>query len=205
MKSTDINAIFSAKVAEFLANGYQINTNTMGGSQGEVAKVDFRKGDELIRVLLDRKTIFNEHFTCDGIVLIVGRCTDPYAVNAQGFRDATIWNNHLEIIEERTFCKMGMRWNDSDWYLEGTEAEEAQKKTRERAKLQWSMERHEESRNRKEYTGEEIKKILLPAVRRHLERPKLKADRIDKIVRVWKENRFEYTVTTLGKKVAILH
>ena len=205
MKSTDINAIFSAKVAEFLANGYQINTNTMGGSQGEVAKVDFRKGDELIRVLLDRKTIFNEHFTCDGIVLIVGRCTDPYAVNAQGFRDATIWNSHLEIIEERTFCKMGMRWNDSDWYLEGAEAEEAQKKTRERAKLQWSMERHEESRNRKEYTGEEIKDILLPAVRRHLERPKLKADRIDKIVRVWKENRFEYTVTTLGKKVAILH
>ncbi len=205
MKSTDINAIFSAKVAEFLANGYQINTNTMGGSQGEVAKVDFRKGDELIRVLLDRKTIFNEHFTCDGIVLIVGRCTDPYAVNAQGFRDATIWNSHLEIIEEQTFCKMGMRWNDSDWYLEGAEAEDAQKKTRERAKLQWSMERHEESRNRKEYTGEEIKKILLPAVRRHLERPKLKADRIDKIVRVWKENRFEYTVTTLGKKVAILH
>jgi hypothetical protein len=205
MKSTDINAIFSAKVAEFLANGYQINTNTMGGSQGEVAKVDFRKGDELIRVLLDRKTIFNEHFTCDGIVLIVGRCTDPYAVNAQGFRDATIWNSHLEVIEERTFCKMGMRWNDSDWYLEGAEAEEAQKKTRERAKLQWSMERHEESRNRKEYTGEEIKNILLPAVRRHLERPKLKADRIDKIVRVWKENRFEYTVTTLGKKVAILH
>ena len=205
MKSTDINAIFSAKVAEFLANGYQINTNTMGGSQGEVAKVDFRKGDELIRVLLDRKTIFNEHFTCDGIVLIVGRCTDPYAVNAQGFRDATIWNSHLEIIEERTFCKMGMRWNDSDWYLEGAEAEEAQKKTRERAKLQWSMERHEESRNRKEYTGEEIKNILLPAVRRHLERPKLKADRFDKIVRVWKENRFEYTVTTLGKKVAILH
>lgn len=205
MKSTDINAIFSAKVAEFLTNGYQINTNTMGGSQGEVAKVDFRKGDELIRVLLDRKTIFNEHFTCDGIVLIVGRCTDPYAVNAQGFRDATIWNKHLEIIEERTFCKMGMRWNDSDWYLEGAEAEEAQKKTRERAKLQWSMERHKESRNRKEYTGEEIKKILLPAVRRHLERPKLKADRIDKIVRVWKENRFEYTVTTLGKKVAVLH
>ena len=205
MKSTDINAIFSAKVAEFLANGYQINTNTMGGSQGEVAKVDFRKGDELIRVLLDRKTIFNEHFTCDGIVLIVGRCTDPYAVNAQGFRDATIWNSHLEILEERTFCKMGMRWNDSDWYLEGAEAEDAQKKTRERAKLQWSMERHEESRNRKEYTGEEIKNILLPAVRRHLERPKLKADRIDKIVRVWKENRFEYTVTTMGKKVAILH
>ena len=205
MKSTDINAIFSAKVAEFLANGYQINTNTMSGSQGEVAKVDFRKGDELIRVVLDRKTIFTDHYSCDGIVLIVGRCTDQYALDAQGFRDATVWNSHLEVIEERTFCKMGMRWSDNDWYLEGAEAEEALKKTRERAKLQWNMERYEESRNRKEYTGENIKKILLPAVRRHLERPKLKVDRIDKIVRIWKENRFEYTVTTLGKKVAVLH
>ena len=205
MKSTDINAIFSAKIAEFLANGYQINTNTMSGSQGEVAKVDFRKGDELIRVVLDRKTIFHEHFSCDGIVLTVGRCTDQFALDAQGFRDATIWNSHLEVIEERTFCKMGMRWSDGDWYLEGKEAEEALKKTRERAKLQWNMERNEDRRNRKEYTGEKIKKILLPAVRRHLERPKLKADRIDKIVRVWKENRFEYTVTTIGKKVAILH
>ena len=205
MKSTDINGIFSAKVAEFLANGYQINTNTMSGSQGEVAKVDFRKGDELIRVVLDRKTIFTDHYSCDGIVLIVGRCTDQYAINAEGFRDATVWNSHLEVIEERTFYKMGMRWSDNDWYLEGEEAEEALKKTRERARVQWSMERYEESRNRKEFTGEKIKKILLPAVRRHLERPNLKADQIDKIVRIWKENRFEYTVTTLGMKVAVLH
>ena len=48
MKSTEINAIFSAKVNELLAAGYQINTNTMDGSQGEIAKIDFRKNEEVI-------------------------------------------------------------------------------------------------------------------------------------------------------------
>ncbi len=203
MKSTEINAIFSAKVAEFLANGYQINTNTMGGSQGEIAKVDFRKGTELIRVMLDRKTIFKDHFSCDGIILTVGRCIDPYAINAKGFSDITIWNSHLEVIEERTFYRMGDRYLN-DWYLEETEAEEALKKTRERAKLRWSIERKEESRKKKEYTGDDIKKILVPAVRRHLGKPQMKANRIDKVVRVWKTDRFEYSVTTVGKKIIVL-
>ena len=45
MKSTEINAIYAAKISEFLNAGYQINTNTMNGSQGEIAKIDFRKGN----------------------------------------------------------------------------------------------------------------------------------------------------------------
>ena len=205
MKTTDINAIFSAKVAEFLANGYQINTNTMGGSQGEISKIDFRKGDELIRVLLERKTIFTDHFSHDGIVLIVGRCNDESALNARGFRDAIIWNSHLEIIEERLFYKMGEIYGETDWYLEGKEAEEALKKNRVRRMAKCEASWTEERRKRKEYSGDAIKKILLPAVRRHLEKPKMKAERIDKITRCWRNDRFEYTVTTLGKKVAVLH
>ena len=206
MKSAEINAIYAAKVAEFLAAGYIINTNSMNGSQGEIAKIDFRKGNEVIRVLLNSETIWGEHFhTADAIVLTVGRCTDERVINTQGFgRDAIIWNERLEVIEKRIFYRMSRRY-DSDWYLEGAEAEEALQKNRERSSARWAMERNEDRRNRKEYSGEEIKKILLPAVRRHLDRPKLKADRIDKIVRIWKENRFEYTVTTLGKKVAVLH
>ena len=206
MKSAEINAIYAAKAAEFLAAGYTINTNSMNGSQGEIAKIDFRKGNEVIRVLLNSETIWGEHFrTADAIVLTVGRCTDERVINTQGFgRDAIIWNERLEVIEKRIFYRMGRRY-DSDWYLEGAEAEEALQKNRERSSARWAMERNEDRRNRKEYSGEEIKKILLPAVRRHLDRPKLKVDRIDKIVRIWKENRFEYTVTTLGKKVAVLH
>lgn len=40
MKYADINKRFSEIVTEYLNKGYTFNTATMGGSQGEVAKVD---------------------------------------------------------------------------------------------------------------------------------------------------------------------
>lgn len=204
MKATEINAIFSAKVAEYMTNGYEINANTMNGSQGEIAKVDFRKGNEVIRIVLFKKSLFTDCWMRDAIVLLVGRCNDDRVISVTDFdHDPIIWNGNLETVEERTFVKMG-RWG-TDWYVEGKEAEEAMQKNRDRAHARWDIDQLQTERNRKEYTGESIKKILLPAIRRHLDRPNLKADRIDKIVRVWKENRFEYTVTTLGKKVAVLH
>lgn len=207
MKSTEINAIYAAKVAEFLTAGYTINTNSMNGSQGEIAKIDFRKGNEVIRVLLNSETIWGEHFrTADAIVLTVGRCTDERVISAQGFgRDAIIWNERLEVIEKRTFYRMGDRYG-TDWYLEEKEAEEALNKHYDRRHAFYEMERiHESWKARKEYKDEATKQILLPAVRRHLGKPKLKADRIDSIVRFWKDNHFEYTVTTIGKNKAVLH
>ena len=207
MKSSEINAIYSAKVAEFLTAGYQINTTSMDGSQGEIAKIDFRNGDEVIRVMLDKETIWGENFrTADAIVLTVGRCTDERVINAKGFnRDAIIWNNRLEVIEKRIFFRIGDR-RDSDWYLEGNEAETAQSTHYNRRHVRYEMERNEEARTRmKDITSDEIRKIILPAVRRHLGKPNMKASRIDKITRIWKETRFEYTVTTVGKNRVVLH
>lgn len=43
MKHTEIEAIMTAKVNEFITKGYTINATTMSGSQGEIAKIDFRK------------------------------------------------------------------------------------------------------------------------------------------------------------------
>ena len=42
MNQNDINRAFTEKVAELLSRGYQIYPGTMGGSQGEIAHVDFR-------------------------------------------------------------------------------------------------------------------------------------------------------------------
>lgn len=207
MKSTEINAIYAAKVAEFLAAGYSINTNSMNGSQGEIAKIDFRKGDEVIRVMLSSETIWGDHFrTADAIVLTVGRCTDERVINATGFgRDAIIWNERLEVIEKRTFFQFGRR-RDCDWYLEGKEAEEALERNRQRMHIHWEIERAEDDRTRtKDITSDELKTILIPAVRRHMGKPKMKAERIAKITRRWKENRFEYTITTVGKNLVVLH
>ena len=207
MKSSEINAIYSAKVAGFLADGYQINTSSMNGSQGEIAKIDLRKGDEVIRVMLQQKTIWNDESfrTRDAVVLTVGRCTDERVINAQGFeRDAIIWNERLEVIEERQFFRMD-RYH-SDWYLEGKEADKAVEKHVNRMNIRQEMQRIDERWTRmQEIKSEEIKRILLPAVRRHLGKPKMKVDRIAKVTRIWKETRFEYTVTTVGKNRVVLH
>ena len=206
MKSNEINTIYAEKVAEFLTAGYQINTNTMNGSQGEIAKIDFRKENEVIRVLLHSETIWGDDFrTAEGIILTVGRCTDERVINTKGFgRDAIIWNEKLEVIEKRIFYKIGDRYN-TDWYLEGDEAEEALKKHHDRLGLKYDEARQESKRERKEYDTEAVKRILLPAVRRHLGKPNMKLNRIANVIRNWKEDHFEYTVTTVGKNRVILH
>ena len=209
MKSSEINAIYAAKVTEFLTAGYTINTNTMDGSQGEIAKIDFRKGNEVIRILLHKETIWGEHFrTADAVVLTVGRCTDERVINTKGFnREAIIWNNRLEVIEERTFFQIGERYGNTDWYLEGEEAQQAISKNRSRWEARYEREWGREVHPKKEYKDEASKKAILPAVRRHLGKPKMKADRIDTVTRIWdKDNhRYEYTVKTVGKNIVRLH
>jgi len=208
MKSAEINAIYAAKVAEFLAAGYSINTNSMNGSQGEIAKIDFRKGNEVIRVLLHQETIWGDNFrTNDAVVLTVGRCDDERVINARGFsRDAIIWNNRLEVIEERTFFQMGRR-PECDWYLEGEEAQKAIERNRSRLNYRFVADGATMGHTRKEYKDEASKKAILPAVRRHMGKPKLKADRIDTVTRCWDEenHRYVYTVKTVGKNIVRLH
>lgn len=206
MKSTEINAIYAAKVSEFLNAGYQINTNTMNGSQGEIAKIDFRKGNEVIRVLLHQETIWGENFrTAEAIILTVGRCDDERVINARGFgRDAIIWNERLDVIKKRVFFKIGSR--DADWYLEGEAGEAALEKYYNRFYTRCDLEQIDETRIRtKDITSDEIRKILLPAVRRHLGKPNMKMNRIAKVIRSWNDNRFEYTVVTVGKNRVVLH
>ena len=79
MNQNDINRAFTEKVAELLGRGYQIYPGTMGGSQGEIAHVDLYRGDEIIRVLLDRTIGRGEK--PDGVRLIVGRNTDRIRMN----------------------------------------------------------------------------------------------------------------------------
>ena len=91
MNQNDINRAFTEKVTELLGRGYQIHPGTMGGSQGEIAHVDLYKGDEIIRVLLDRTIGRGEK--PDGVRLIVGRNTDRIRMNCFDTLGNTIWNN----------------------------------------------------------------------------------------------------------------
>ena len=104
MKAVDIEAIFTAKVEEYIAKGYTLNTTTMSGHQGEVAKVDVRKGNEIIRILITSESEWGVEGTIQATKLTVGRAQKQIR-KSRPFDTmcTTIWNNELDIIEERVW------------------------------------------------------------------------------------------------------
>ena len=111
----DIEKAFTDKVAEYFARGYNIYYTSMGGHQGELAKVDLTNGKEIIRIFLDSNNEYsvkveNRHIDLRYISLIVGRCVDK---NVRiGCRYDTIWNERLEVISETRFYEIGRRDNN---------------------------------------------------------------------------------------------
>lgn len=101
----EINKEFTRTVAAYIAEGYIINTRTMAGSQGEIARVDLTRDGELLRVLLEHtfehgKTLTGRRYYLNAMKLTVGRCTEP--VETDSFSTwATVWNDKLEILRER--------------------------------------------------------------------------------------------------------
>lgn len=132
MKLHDINILFSKKVADYIGDGYIINTQSMGGSQGEVGKVDLVKGHHLIRIWLNKETAYNWHdrekFSGDMVVLRVSEWKHPAEDNIkQGY---TVWMSELEHIETHVFYQIS---NYDTWYVEDLqEAIAAQKLRRDR-------------------------------------------------------------------------
>ncbi len=96
----DIRARYTQKVAELLAQGYQINPETMGGSQGEMAHIDFTNGTEVLRALIEERSSYGENYG-DLLTIRVGKCTDELRGSHQ-----IIWNNHLDTRFEITFDRL---------------------------------------------------------------------------------------------------
>ena len=94
MTKQDIRKMYTRKVTELLSQGYDIYPETMGGSQGEIAHIDLSNGSEILRVLLEKDSAYDDNYG-DTVRIAVGRCTDRLHGNWQ-----TIWNEHLEILSE---------------------------------------------------------------------------------------------------------
>ena len=132
MKFAEVNARFTNKVAEYIAKGYVINTATMNGSQGEIAKVDLTNGKEIIRVNLETvhghedalEELDGKDFWYDGVKLTVGRATDDLKPNVSDTWQ-TFWSNRIEVLCEEVYYRAG--WND-EVLITREEAIEAWKK-----------------------------------------------------------------------------
>ncbi len=201
MKANEINAIYTSKISQFLTAGYEINTNTMNGSQGEIAKIDFRKGNEVIRIMLTKEMVHGTNFfTGNAIVLTVGRCTEERVINTKDFSrgDAIIWNNRLEVIEKRTFYQIGER-RDSDWYLENEEAQEALQKSKDRFHNKCMTTDHPSR------TFEGFEKLMAQVAKRRLNKRSFKTTNIKKVWKEWSvnQNRYLYKVQTLKHQLIL--
>ena len=62
MTKNDIRSIYTQKVTELLAQGYQIHPETMSGSQGEIAHIDLTNGSEILRVLVESRCSYSEAY-----------------------------------------------------------------------------------------------------------------------------------------------
>ena len=104
----DVEQMYTDTIKDYMKKGYRVYYSTMGGHQGEVAKIDLTNDKEVIRILLDKKTEIFNHMILEYLAIIVGRNTDKLLENS--FSD-TIWNEHLELISEVRFYKIGRNNN----------------------------------------------------------------------------------------------
>ena len=179
----EIDRLFTEKVAEYLSKGYWLNPDTMGGSQGEIAKVDLNNGQEIIRVLLDRKTTF-----MDGtqVSLKVGRNTDKL----YGSTFDTIWHEHLEILEERTFCEVAR-----NFYVTPDEYPAIREKR---------FARYAQRQPTPVDLGEKAKEIVLPFVRRQSKCKRAKLSDIENVRKsVNRGGKTVYTAQVKGRTFLI--
>lgn len=178
MRKMEIDSLFTARVTEYLSRGYVMHTDTMHGSQGEIAKVDLSNGTEIIRVLLNNKFCLNGQ----QVILKVGRNTDTL----RGTTSDTIWNGNLDILEETVFCKVG-----ENYYVTPEEYEAIYAKhwaRRERAVRKQLIE-----------LGEAAREIVLPFVRRQPKCKRVKASDIERVFKSVDKNRVTYSVTVKGR------
>lgn len=114
MKYADINSRYTEIVAEWMSKGYTINTASMGGSQGETCKIDLTNGQEIVRIMVDTFSDWEE--SLEGVEIIVGRAADNDVQPHSSSGWNTLWNNRLEVLARERFYKLGEDRNSGTNY-----------------------------------------------------------------------------------------
>ena len=106
IKMEDINKTYTEIIGEYISKGYWIYTKTMGGTQGEIAKIDLTNGKHILRIWINDSRDRNvgdrdDWLYVDLIEIIVEEFDD--------FRDRTLWNKKGKILNTITFYRIGSR------------------------------------------------------------------------------------------------
>ena len=165
MKLHEIEKVYTDIVNGYLADGYAVNFNTMGGSQGEICKIDLRKGTEIIRVLTEHKMIDWDW----AIVITVGRAKN---VSSNSLRDI-IWNDDIETIKSLEFYELGIKKNGERYFGSKSEAEESRKKRMSRMASRYIC---------KDMESEEVKKAAWKVLKKQKGMKNIPYSSVDKVI-----------------------
>lgn len=117
MKFADINKRYTEIVAEYIAKGFTINTATMSGHQGEIAKIDLTDGSEIVRILV--QSFSDWRANVEGIEIVVGTAMDDVQPHGNDKMRDTIWTYRLGVHNVERFYCLGRYGED----IYGTEQE----------------------------------------------------------------------------------
>lgn len=118
MKYKDINQKFSNLVYGFLMSGYCINSQSMGGTQGEICKVDLVKDNELLRVWVTGSVSSKSTgYIGNILVLSVGK----WIYGADESTKRTVWMRDLVTIYQETYYDVSSNSYKESWYTDDLE------------------------------------------------------------------------------------
>lgn len=122
MKRYELDAQFTDLVTKYLAKGYIVHTNSMGGSQGEEAKVDLYKDGNFLRIWMESKSSHSwsnrEEWHGSRMIISVGNWKNPYNDKSPDI----MWMQDFDVIEEYTYYNISNRgYYSSEWYVESKE------------------------------------------------------------------------------------
>lgn len=192
MNVKDIEKIFTETADAYIKKGYTFSTATMGGSQGEVAKVDLTNGKEIVRIRLNRTTEWfaekEEMFfaNIDAIVLTVGYTNDKKFFEKRRPFDTfcTVWDNDLTMITERKFYTPK---NDANYFTENVEEAKATAKKQ--------LKRYSDRKvDQTTVLKAEAKKAVLSFVKRQPRCKTMKVDDIKQVRKIYYTNYIAYIV-----------
>lgn len=159
----DIRKQYTAKVSEYLAKGYEICYETMNGTQGELAKVDFINENEIIRVRMNTLYIPRK------IVITVAKYEMPERLDRY---NTILWQDKGETIEEINFYQVD---KDEKYFTTSLEEiDEIKNKKYARYEMRYSRDRKEIAFN---------PEIIVRIARNHAGFKRTKAEDICKVTK----------------------
>lgn len=123
----ELTKVFSDKVAKLLRKGYVIDIDHMSGSQGEIAKVIFIKGNAHYQLIMESKSDYTLDYG-ESVVIHFGKYTEDESVV---YPHSTLWISRFDTIWSMTVIKITENYYVTE---ELAQAFRAKKKSRMEAK-----------------------------------------------------------------------